>query len=76
METPPIEIEEEFEDDMQGPIYYEGDDDVPVVEKVETEEEKFEDLIEHGYYDEKTLKNPHMIAPKTKVMKASKQSMN
>lgn len=56
---------------MHGPIYYEGDDEVPIVEpiKIETEEEKFEDLIEHGYYDERTIKNPHLLMSKNKTGK-------
>ena len=34
------------------------------------EDEKFEDVIEHGYYDEKTVKNPHLIKNQTRSSKA------
>lgn len=74
---------------MQGPIYYEGEDDIPMMEKepeLEIEEEKFEDVVERGYYDEKTVKNPHLLRESTSIRRvkskapsgaaASKQSLN
>lgn len=57
---PPVIVEEDMaNDDLAGPIYYEGEDKPipdmpppppPVVEEV------FEDKLEMGYYDDKSVK--------------------
>ena len=53
--TPPVEIEIH---DEGGPIYYEGEDEPEPEYYEEPREEKFEDRVGIGYYDEKTVKNP------------------
>lgn len=57
MPAPPPK-EEVIEDDLIGPIYYEGEEE-PQPEDltpVPIEDDKFEDNVEVGYYDEKTVK--------------------
>eukprot|EP00347_Sterkiella_histriomuscorum_P008549 403344671 len=60
---PPPKIEEEIimQDDLIGPIYYEGDDNQePQMEDLQpiplpVQDDKFEDNVEVGHYDEKTV---------------------
>lgn len=53
---PPPVIEEEIVDDLNGPIYYEGEEEPQPTPEPPVVPDKFEDNVEIGYYDEKTVR--------------------